>query len=237
MLGHLSYIILLILYLSFLAIVFYLIIKKRITINSTQRRVLFLFIAFCYILNILDKIMGSEINMKHLYGVIPFGNYSPLIFTVCTIMVFLPEKWCRWFDYFMGIMWLPMLVASLHNSISFTWSQGPFVYTCMIFDCISHGLIGLYGFYLLYNKAVVYDKKKMIILLSAIMLVPVIMLILNVVFDTSFFGLNLNGKHNIYNVVISNNSYVSAAIYFVGLAALLAVSTAASLIIQRRVSK
>lgn len=237
MLGHLNYIILLVLYLAFVAFVFYIIITKKVTVNSTQQRILFLFIGFCYILNILDKIMGSQINMKHLNAVIPFGNYSPLIFTVCTILAFVPDKWTRWFKYFMGIMWLPMLIASLYNSISFIFTQGEYSYTCMIFDCISHGLIGLYGFSLLYNKVIVYDKKKLIWLLSCIMIVPIIMLILNAIFDTTFFGLNLNGKHNIYNVVITDNSYLSATLYLLGLAMLLAISTFVSLKIQRRVSK
>ena len=42
-------------------------------------------------------------------------------------------------------------------------------------------------------------------------------MILNLIFDTSFFGLSLRGKHNIYNNVIVDNSYLSAAIYYAGL--------------------
>ena len=43
------------------------------------------------------------------------------------------------------------------------------------------------------------------------------MMIVNVIFDTAFFGLSLNGKHNIYNFVLTNNAYLSAALYFFGL--------------------
>ena len=237
MLGHLNYIIFLILYLAFLAFMFFLIIKKKIIINSIQRRILFAIIAFCYLLNIAEKSICNEMNPSYINSILPFGNYSPLIFTCSTILIFIPEKWCAWFKYFIGIMWLPMIAASLYNSIGYTWLQGPYSYTCITFDCFAHGLIGLYGFYVLYNKVIVYDKKKLIILLSCIIVVPVIMLILNAIFDTSFFGLNLNGKHNIYNVVLTDNSYISALIYFLGLAALLTISTLVSLKIQRSVSK
>ena len=40
---------------------------------------------------------------------------------------------------------------------------------------------------------------------------------MNVIFDTAYFGLSLNGKHNIYNNVLTSNSYLSAALYFFGL--------------------
>ena len=47
------------------------------------------------------------------------------------------------------------------------------------------------------------------------------MLVLNVAFDKAFFGLSLNGKHNIYNVVLTDSSYLSAALYFIGLCGVL----------------
>ena len=49
----------------------------------------------------------------------------------------------------------------------------------------------------------------------------VVMMILNVIFDTAFFGLYLNGKHNIYNNVLVSNSYLSAFLYFFGLCGVL----------------
>ena len=67
-----------------------------------------------------------------------------------------------------------------------------------------HSESALTGFFLIYGVAVV-------------------MLILNVIFDKAFFGLSLNGRHNIYNMVLVDNSYLSALIYFVGLGAVLAL--------------
>ena len=59
--------------------------------------------------------------------------------------------------------------------------------------------------------------KQSLISGSLIVGVAVIMMILSVIFDTAFFGLSLNGKHNIYNMQIVSNSYLSALIYFSGL--------------------
>ena len=56
---------------------------------------------------------------------------------------------------------------------------------------------------------------------GTILFVAIVMMVLNVIFDKSFFGLSLNGKHNIYNCVLVQNSYLSAAIYFTGLVGVL----------------
>ena len=59
------------------------------------------------------------------------------------------------------------------------------------------------------------------------------MLLLNVAFDTAFFGLSLNGKHNIYNMVLVSNSYLSACIYFLGVGVVLLLGVALCKIVER----
>ena len=59
------------------------------------------------------------------------------------------------------------------------------------------------------------------------------MMILNVIFDTAFFGLSLNGKHNIYNFVLTDNSYLSAALYFLGLLCVLGLGCLYSYLLSR----
>ena len=75
----------------------------------------------------------------------------------------------------------------------------------------------LLGVYFVYSKQIELKPKQSIISGSIIVVVAVVMMILNVILDKSFFGLSLNGKHNIYNVALVSNSYVSALIYFWGL--------------------
>ncbi|MBO5711476.1 MAG: hypothetical protein J6R47_01425, partial [Acholeplasmatales bacterium] len=59
------------------------------------------------------------------------------------------------------------------------------------------------------------------------------MLILNVIFDTSFFGLSLNGKHNIYRMVLVSDSYLSAFLYYIGAIGVMALGY----LIQKFVNK
>jgi hypothetical protein len=47
------------------------------------------------------------------------------------------------------------------------------------------------------------------------------MIILNVIFDTSFFGLAFNGDHNIYTYLVIPNPYLSAFVYILGLTCVL----------------
>ena len=63
------------------------------------------------------------------------------------------------------------------------------------------------------------------------------MIILNLIFDTSFFGLSLRGKHSIYNMVLVSNSFLSAFIYFTGLAIVLAISFVLQKILLRVLKK
>ena len=237
MFGKLSYIIFLVLYLAFLFFMFNLINKKKISINVIQKRLLFLFIGICYALNILEKIITKSPTEKHVNMCIPLGNYSPFIFTLCIIVAFLPNRWSKWFDYFIGLMWLPMILASLYNSVGYVFNQGDFSYTCLIYDGLAHGLIGLYGFYLIKNQFISYTKKALTITIISILLVPIIMLILNLIFNTSFFGLNLNGKHNIYGLVLTDNSLLSALLYMLGLSALLSLNVFVTLTMQRSNNK
>jgi hypothetical protein len=60
------------------------------------------------------------------------------------------------------------------------------------------------------------DKKTALIGAAIVIGVAIIMLILNIFLHTSFFGLSLYGEHNIYNVVVCESGYLSAAIYFLG---------------------
>lgn len=90
-----------------------------------------------------------------------------------------------------------------------------------LLDYASHLALALWGVYLVQSGQVEWKSKDCLIGGSIIVLVAITMMILNILFDFSFFGLSLSGKHNIYNVVLVENSYLSALIYFSGLIAIL----------------
>ena len=92
-----------------------------------------------------------------------------------------------------------------------------------LLDYMAHVVLAAYGVYLIRSKTAKFSVKNCLVSGSLIYGVAFVMLILNVIFDKAFFGLSLNGKHNIYNMVLVDSSYLSALIYFVGLGAVLAL--------------
>jgi hypothetical protein len=88
-------------------------------------------------------------------------------------------------------------------------------------DYLAHMVLALFGIFLIRTKQAKLTTKNCLISASIIYGVATIMLILNVILDKAFFGLSLNGKHNIYNIVLVSNSYLSALIYYLGLGVVL----------------
>ena len=95
----------------------------------------------------------------------------------------------------------------------------------------------LLGIYLVKSNQVELKVKVALISGSIIIGCALTMLILNVIFDTAYFGLSLNGKHSIYNMVLVSNSYLSALIYFAGLVGVLVVGYLFQLVINKKKHK
>ena len=109
-----------------------------------------------------------------------------------------------------------MLFSATFNCI-YNFSIGYKFHPHFLLDYVAHALLSLYGVYLVKSGQVRYSKRGCLIGGGIIFSVAVVMMILNVIFDTAFFGLSLNGGHNIYNVVVTESSYLSALLYFLGL--------------------
>ena len=86
---------------------------------------------------------------------------------------------------------------------------------------------------MLRSEQVELNVKNALISSSVIIGVASVMMSLNVIFDKAFFGLSLNGKHSIYNNVLTDNSYLSALLYFTGLCGVLLMGYGYSLLIKR----
>ena len=144
----------------------------------------------------------------------PYANVSPFMFTVSPLFLLLPKnvrKYCLNLISLLSIgMILSPLVSIVHNIVINYKFHASF-----LLDYVPHILLSIWGIYIIQSGQVELKIKSSIISGSIIMGVAVIMLILNVILDKSFFGLSLNGKHSIYNQKIVSNSYLSAALYFV----------------------
>ena len=177
----------------------------------------------------LVKVGPNDWNFKN---VLPIANVSPFMFTIVILVMFLPTKSRKYFNTLISLLSFAMLIASSINLL-FNSLRNYNFYFIFLLDSINHVLFSLYGIYLYKTNQIFKDLKNNLISGSLIVVVAICMLIINVIFDTSFFGLSLLGKHNIYNVVISENSIVSVLVYFVGL--IIALFT--GFVYQRIISK
>ena len=151
---------------------------------------------------------------------LPTANVSPFMFTLVAFVLLLPKKVKK-----------PLfLLVSLLSVGMFLSSAGGCVYNAVInykfhfhflLDYVSHFALSLFGIYLVRSKQIDFSTKNCLISGGIIFACATVMLLLNVIFDTAFWGLSLNGKHNIYNVVVTSNSYLSAVLYYLGLGIIL----------------
>ena len=177
----------------------------------------------------LVKVGPNDWNFKN---VLPIANVSPFMFIIVILVMFLLTKSRKYFNTLISLLSFAMLIASSINLL-FNSLRNYNFYFIFLLDSINHVLFSLYGIYLYKTNQIFKDLKNNLISGSLIVVVAICMLIINVIFDTSFFGLSLLGKHNIYNVVISENSIVSVLVYFVGL--IIALFT--GFVYQRIISK
>ena len=151
---------------------------------------------------------------------LPVANVSPFMFFFSPFILFSPKKIRGYLFALVSLLSVGMALsfivgcvanAAVHYKIHFHF----------IADCMAHILLSLWGIYLIKTKQTSISKKNCLIASAVIFGVALTMVGFNLVFDTAFFGLSLKGKHNIYNNVLVENSYLSAFVYFLGLGAVL----------------
>lgn len=203
--------------LTLVALGIYFIIKHPFKLKSYQESIIMFIIFMAYFLNVLEKLVYFGTESPWFYDIVPFGNLSPLLFTLCFLCIFMPQKVRKYFYAIFSLMILGMIGAGFKNSVERVFRVEHDLYSCIIFDSIAHILIGLFGFYLLRNSIIEFDKKEKVFAISFVYVMPVLAFITNVIFHTRFFGFSIYGEHNIYNMRISSNGYISALVYFIGL--------------------
>lgn len=182
---------------------------------------LFSLLAFaCHIIHLVLLYFDVGFDDWNFQNAMPYANVSPLLFTITPIFLILPKevkKYCLNLISLLSIgMLLSPVVSVIHNIVINYKFHASF-----LLDYFPHILLSIWGVYIIQSKQIELKIKPSLISGSIIVIVAVVMLILNVILDKSFFGLSLNGKHSIYNQKIVSNSYLSAALYFMGLIALL----------------
>lgn len=147
---------------------------------------------------------------------LPMANVSPFMFSLMPLLLILPEKIRQQLHLLISMLSVGMLLSSVLGCISNAMTHYKF-HAHFLLDFGAHFALSAFGVYLVKSGQVKINWKNCLRSGAWIYGAAVCMLVLNVIFDKSFFGLSLNGKHNIYNKMLVESSYLSALIYFVGL--------------------
>ena len=153
---------------------------------------------------------------------LPVANISPFTFSIMPLLLILPKRAKESIYLLIAMMSVGMFLSTALGCIGNAMRNYNF-HPHFLLDYMAHVVLAAYGVYLIRTGTAKFSIKNCLVSGSLIYGVAFVMLILNVIFDKAFFGLSLNGKHNIYNMVLVDSSYLSALIYFVGLGVVLAL--------------
>ena len=175
-----------------------------------------------YIYCVLYILKTTSLTDWNFLNALPTANASPFTFCLLPLCLILPKKVNAYLLTLIPLLSVGMFIAGTITCL-FNFARDYNFYFHFILDTFSHYVVALFGIYLVKSKQVKLTAKNCLISSSIVFAIATAMLILNLIFDTAFFGLSLNGKHNIYNVVICKSSVLSALLYFLGLAGVLTV--------------
>lgn len=214
------------LYLMIFLFVFYvlgILIVNKVNIRS-EKIANFIFgsvIFVSYIYCVYKIYLSVGVNDWNFFNALPVANVSPFMYVFSFFCLFFPKKIQKYVLLLISLLSFAMFCAGILSCVSYIMRHYAFHFTIAL-DAFVHVLLSLYGVYLVKSGQVKLSKTKDVVVSGGIIVgVAIIMMVFNLIFDTSFFGLSLYGKHNIYNMVLVGNSIVSAFIYFGGLCLLL----------------
>ena len=153
---------------------------------------------------------------------LPTANVSPFMFFMVPFLLVMPEKIKKRIYLLVAMTCVGMFAACVLDCIRLTMVHYRLNWL-FICDQFCHMALAAWGVYLVKSNQVNVGFCSCLKSGSILVGVALFMLGVNIIFETSFFGLSLKGKHNIYLMVLVDNSYLSAPIYFAGLISVLAM--------------
>lgn len=195
---------------------------KRMTntkiVNLTFCSVTYLF----YILYLLKLASNVGIHNYYFYESLATANVSPFMFSIMPLVYFSRGRLQKYLYALVSLLSVGMLLSPVLNAVIYAIKGNTFG-IIFAWDYVAHLSLSLWGVYLVKSGQVELTRKNSLVGSMLIFGVCGVMVVLNLIFDTSFFGLSLRGKHHIYYNAITSNSYLSATIFFIGFAAVLAL--------------
>ena len=167
----------------------------------------------CLSVTVLRDVGFNDWNYRN---TLPVANVSPFMFATLPIVLVLPKSIKKHVLLLISLLSVGMVFSSVLGCVDRAAINYKFHLHFML-DYVSHFALSLYGVYIVRTRQAIPSVKSSLKSGAIILSIALIMMGLNVIFDTSFFGLSLNGKHNIYNNVLFKSSYLSAFVYLLGL--------------------
>ena len=176
----------------------------------------FLFVYIPYLWLVVIVYLDVGFDDWNFRNTLPTANVSPFMFSIAPFALIFPKRINKYLRMLIALLCVGMFFSSVVSCIYY-YSINYKFHPHFLLDFTAHFALSLWGIYLVKTRQVELNRKDCLIGGGIIVAVATIMLTLNVIFDTAFFGLSLNGKHSIYNNVIVENSYLSALLYYFGL--------------------
>ena len=199
--------------LNLIFIVFYFLIFK-FSVKLRLNHVFILCIFTLYCITLLIQLLSQGSNSKAFIDTVPTSNISPFVFCTLPLCLF---KRLRNFIFPMIVFLSVGIILSVEISHYRFINENLEYNIALSLDGLNHMLYALFGVYLVVSNQVQLSLKSFIYGCISILTIVATMILLNLIFHTSFFGLNLYGNHSIYDIVITTSSVLSSLIYVLGL--------------------
>ena len=176
----------------------------------------------CYLALVLIVYRDVGYADWNFQNVLPTANVSPFMFSSLVIYIFLPKEIKKYWSVLISLLSAGMLGAATIECVTRAVIRYDFHFHFLL-DYVAHLSLSLLGVYLVKSGQVEFRKRGCLISGGALLSVALIMLIVNAILDTAYFGLALDEKYNIYNNVLAPNAYLSAVLYFVGVVTVMTI--------------
>lgn len=208
-------------------VLFYFLVSNRFNnlvycrkIDFVIRSIIFIFYLILigsrhYVIHISYQLTQWGIN--YAFSCLPIGNISPLTFTLLFVSIFLPKKMRDVCDGFVLCVSLVMPIATILTCVISIINSYPYHFSA-IFDVLTHLMVCGLSIYLYHTKQIKIKREALIKSYVFIYSVVAILVIFNIIFKVSFFGLGFHDNWNIYDLKLFNNAFINLFMYCLGLA-------------------
>lgn len=174
---------------------------------------------FFYILLIISDGVYHHWDAETIADVNPLSKLSPFVFATAFFINFTPNAVKRYYFTIISTLIIPMAYVGMFAALTDgLMNDMNYFVIWMYFDSFSHIAIALLGIWLVITGQTSLERKTLLQCLGILYSFLLILIVVNLIFKTNFFGFSVYGGHHIYAVVI-DPWILSFVTYFAGLTA------------------